>query len=87
MKKIVIKEIDKLQSTLFNDKVITEYLIYYIENDVKKATFIELGDAGKDNKISEIFETYCMKNKTGIFHEIEIEVIKFDDHKNNKINE
>lgn len=84
MKKIVIKEIDKLRSTLHKDKVVTEFLIYFIENDVKIATFIELGETNKDNRISEIFETYCMKSKTEMFHEIEIDVINFDNHKNNK---
>ena len=52
MKRIVVKEIDKLKSTMNGDKVITEYLIYLILNqggdDIKLNGFTEY-----DEKIKE----------------------------------
>ena len=54
MKKILIKEIDKLQSKTHKGRVITEYLVYLIENDVKLACYSELGKEAKDIRVNEL---------------------------------
>jgi hypothetical protein len=58
MKSIEVKEIDKFQSTVFKNKTITEYIIYYLEDNVRKAAFTEIGDDAKDARIKKIMETY-----------------------------
>ena len=54
MKKILIKEIDKLQSKTHEGRVITEYLVYLMENDVKLACYSELGKEAKDIRVNEL---------------------------------
>ena len=54
MRSIVIKEIDVLVSKLHKGRVITEYLIYLMENDVKLACYSVIGDEAKENKIIEL---------------------------------
>lgn len=81
MKKIIIKEIDRLQSKLFKDKIVSEYLIYYIENDIKIETMIALGTDNKNTMVDKTLQKYCKS-----YTEIIIEIIKFEEHKNN-INE
>jgi hypothetical protein len=48
MKRIVVKEIDKLKSSTFDNKTISEYLIYLIINlgdgDIILNGFTEIGD-------------------------------------------
>ena len=54
MKRIVVKEIDKLKSTMYGDKVISEYLIYLILNqgggDITLNGFTEYGEKNKKVK-------------------------------------
>lgn len=54
-KKILIKEIDKYQSTTFEDKELSEYLIYLMEGDVKVSAFTELGEKAKKDRINTMF--------------------------------
>jgi hypothetical protein len=61
MKTIEVKEIDKFQSTVFKDKTITEYLIYYLEDNVRKAAFTEIGESAKDTRIKKIMETFFIE--------------------------
>lgn len=57
-KKIIIKEIDKLYSKTFKDKFVIEYIIYLMEDDVKLATYTEIGEEAKKERINSIFLTY-----------------------------
>jgi hypothetical protein len=54
MREIIVKEIDTLTSKLHKGRVITEYLIYLMENDVKLACYSVIGDEAKNNKIIEL---------------------------------
>jgi len=58
MKTIEVKEIDKFQSSVFADKTITEFLIYYLEDNVRKAAFTEIGEKAKDIRVQKIMETH-----------------------------
>ena len=58
MKKIEIKKIDTFRSSVFEDKTITEYLIYYIEDNIRTAAFTELGESAKEARVKKIMETY-----------------------------
>lgn len=59
MKKIVVREVDRLKSDLFKDKTVSEYLIYVILNngdkDVNLICHIEYGEENKKNRINELF--------------------------------
>jgi hypothetical protein len=61
-KKILIKEIDKLKSTTTKDKFISQYIIYYMVNEVKVEAFIEVGDEAMSLRVNELaltkFEDY-----------------------------
>jgi hypothetical protein len=56
-KKILIKEIDKYQSTTFEDKELSEYLIYLMEGDTRVSAFTEIGEKAKKERIDTIFST------------------------------
>lgn len=68
MKRIVIKEIDKLKSNTFSEKVVSEYLIYLILNqggeDIILKGFTEYGDKNKDAKVDELLLEYFIDNET-----------------------
>ena len=68
MKRIVVKEIDKLKSTMNGDKVITEYLIYLILNqgggDIKLNGFTEYSEANKNARINELIVEHFINNET-----------------------
>lgn len=68
MKKIVVKEIDKLKSTMFGDKVVSEYLIYLIMkqdgNEVKLEGYTEYGEKNKDAKVNELIIEHFINNET-----------------------
>lgn len=53
-KKIVIKEIDKLVSVVSKERVVTEYLIYYMIGDAKVEAYTELGDDAKKLRVNEL---------------------------------
>jgi hypothetical protein len=52
--KIVIKEIDKLVSVVSKERVVSEYIIYYMVGDVKVEAHTELGDEAKKIRVNEI---------------------------------
>lgn len=54
MKSILIKEVDQLKSKLHKNKVISEYLVYLMENDVKLACYSEVGVESKDMRVNEL---------------------------------
>ena len=54
-KKILIKEIDKYQSTSFENKTISEYLIYLMEDDVRVSAFTEIGEKAKKDRVHMMF--------------------------------
>ena len=54
MKSILIKEVDQLKSKLHKNKVISEYLVYLMENDVKLACYSEVGRESKDMRVNEL---------------------------------
>jgi len=54
-KKILIKEIDKYQSTSFENKTISEYLIYLMEDDVRVSAFTEIGEKAKKERVNMMF--------------------------------
>ncbi len=54
MKSIIIKEVDQLQSKLHKNRVVSEYLVYLMQNDVKLACYSELGEESKDMRVNEL---------------------------------
>lgn len=89
MKRIIVKEIDKLKSTAFEDKIITEYLIYLILNqgggDIKLEGFTEYGEKNKDARINELIVEHFINNET--LNKVDkkqiIEEISFENYINN----
>ena len=55
MKTIIIKEVDKLTSKLHKGRVISEYLIYLMENDVKLECYSEIGNENRDTRTFVLF--------------------------------
>ena len=51
----MIKEIDKYQSTSFENKTISEYLIYLMEDDVRVSAFTEIGEKAKKERVNMMF--------------------------------
>ena len=68
MKRIVVIEIDKLKSTMYGDKVISEYLIYLIMNqgggDITLNGFTEYGEKNKDARVNELIVEHFVNNET-----------------------
>jgi hypothetical protein len=58
MKSIEVKEIDIFKSSVFEDKIITEYIIYYLEDNIRKEAFTELGESAKDIRVKKIMQTH-----------------------------
>jgi hypothetical protein len=89
MKRIVVKEIDKLKSTMNGDKVITEYLIYLILNqggdDIKLNGFTEYGEANKNARINGLIVEHFTNNESIV--EINkkdiIQEVTFEEYLNN----
>jgi len=68
MKRIVVKEIDKLKSSMFGDKLVSEYLIYLILNqgggDIVLHGFTEYGEQNKEARINELIIEHFINNET-----------------------
>lgn len=63
MKKIVIKEIDKLSSTLHKTRSVSEYLIYLKHNDANIKAYTEIGEAAKNYRVNElILDNFVSEN-------------------------
>jgi hypothetical protein len=56
-KKILIKEIDKFASKNFRNKTISEYIIYFIDGDVKISAHTEYGEQAKKDRVNTILLT------------------------------
>jgi hypothetical protein len=56
-RKILIKEIDKYTNTK-KEKVVSEYLIYYVINGSNVVAYTELGDKNKKNRVNELLIRY-----------------------------
>ena len=89
MKRIVVKEIDRLKSTVNGDKSVSEYLIYLILNqgngDIKLNGFTEYGDSNKKARINELIVEHFISNETldNIDKNEIIEEITFEEYINN----
>jgi hypothetical protein len=89
MKRIVVKEIDRLKSTVNGDKSVSEYLIYLILNqgngDIKLNGFTEYGDSNKKARINELIVEHFISNETldNIDKNEIIEEISFEEYINN----
>lgn len=68
MKKIIVKEIDKLKSTMFGGKEISEYLIYLVlkqdDNEIKLEGYTEYGEKNKEDRINELIVEHFINNET-----------------------
>lgn len=53
-RKIVIKEIDKLVSVVSPQRVVTEFIIYYMVDGIKVEAHTELGDESKKIRVNEM---------------------------------
>lgn len=63
MKKIVIKEIDRLKSTTYKKKYVSEYLIYVMLDDIKLSAHIEIGEQSKKERVNELLLTHFITEK------------------------
>ena len=57
MKRILIKEIDRLYSKIHKGRFVSEYIVYLIENDVKLKAFNVVGDKSKDHYVLAMLMT------------------------------
>lgn len=89
MKRIIVKEIDKLKSTINGDKIITEYLIYLTlnqgGNDIILEGFTEFGEINKDSKVNELMIEHFIDNESlvKINKKDIIQEITFEEYLNN----
>jgi hypothetical protein len=89
MKRIVVKEIDKLKSTMDGEKVITEYLIYLILNqgggDITLNGFTEYGEKNKEARINELIVEHFVNNESlvKINKKDIIQEVTFEEYLNN----
>ena len=85
MKKIIVKEIDRLKSSIVDDKYVSEYLIYLVlkqdDETIKLNGFTEIGDKNKKARIDELIIEHFINNETLSNHSIEniIEEITFEE--------
>lgn len=79
-KKIVIKEIDRLTSTVHSGKVVSEYLIYYMVDDVKVDAYTEIGNESKEFRVHDLLTEYFVgDNNDKASVESVIEEISFEE--------
>ncbi len=68
MNRIIVKEIDRLKSTMFGKKAISEYLIYVVfndgDNDITLKGYTEYGEKNKNARIDELIIEYFVNNET-----------------------
>jgi len=62
MKKIVIKEIDKLYSKLHADRFIVEYIVYLMDNDIAIETYTEFGYLAMKIRVNELMLVHSINN-------------------------
>lgn len=82
MKKIVVKEIDRLKSSIYKPKEISEYLIYLMLDNVKISAHTEIGEIAKRDRINDLLLTHFITEENNkifiedIIEEMSIEEIK-----------
>ena len=75
MKRILIRETDRLYSKIHKDRFVSEYIVYLMENDVKLKAFNVVGEKSKDHYVLAML----MTNDFGILTEDEIiKLLKHD---------
>jgi hypothetical protein len=57
MKRILIREIDRLYSKIHKDRFVSEYIVYLTENDVKLKTITVFGEKAKTTHIIALLIT------------------------------
>lgn len=55
--KILIKENDRLKSTIHKGRMVSEYLIYLMNGEIPVKCFNEVGDIAKQDRVNEILLT------------------------------
>jgi hypothetical protein len=80
-KKIIVKEIDKFLSVVNKDRVVTEYVIYLMIEDVRAEGFIELGEEAMKLRVSEISLTHGVEDNN---FELPVEMVSFEEMYNIK---
>lgn len=86
--KIIIKESDRLRSSLHKNRVISEYLVYLMNDGVAVKCFNLIGSEAKKNKVNELLlihfvsDTWTENNK--LYLDEIIEEISFEDLIKNK---
>lgn len=63
MKKILIKEIDRLKSTTYKKKCVSEYLIYVMLDDIKLNAYTEIGEKSKKERVNDLLLTHFITEK------------------------
>lgn len=81
MKRIVIKEIDKLVSVVNKDRVITEYIVYLMYGLNKIEAYTELGDIAMRIRATELAVINDINNED---IELPIELVTFEEMYNIK---
>jgi hypothetical protein len=82
MKKIIVKEIDRFNSTVFKEKQISEYLIYLMLDDIKLNAYTEIGSDAKKERVNELLLTHFITEQNNkisiedIIQEMSLEEIK-----------
>lgn len=66
MNKLIIKQFDKFNSSLFPDKFIYQYLIYFMQDDVKLYAESVFGE----DKVASVVNEQLSKNPNLIIEEI-----------------
>ena len=79
MRKIIVKEVDKLTSKLHTGRVINEYLIYLSLDNKMIEAHTEFGEASKIARVNELILTHFVKDNEVINKEEIIEEISFDE--------
>jgi len=89
MKKIIVKEIDKLKSSMFAGKTVSEYLIYLRmkqgDNEITLKGYTEYGEQNKNARVEELIVEHFVTNETlNVINKNEIiEEISFLEHLKN----
>lgn len=60
---LLVKEIDKYQSKKFKNKIIKEYIIYLMIDEIPIMAFLEIGETAKNIRIIELLSKYYINNK------------------------
>ena len=72
MKKIIIKEIDKYSSKLYQDKTISEYLIYVELDGTRIHAYTELGEVAKKERVNELLLEHLITENTTTINKDEV---------------